>query len=162
MKSTASSTYATLANSNTVNDNANSKLPLSGGFVNGTITMQTGSLNINAGNIFMNNNNIFNVNLNACNSGVVNSGGTSSQFLKADGTTDDTTYFPQTSGAALEIKTQNQTATALSTALTGAVSAISVAGNSVSWTTSGSYTADTVSISANQTAGARFTLLSPF
>ena len=45
--------------------------------------------------------------------------------------------------------------------LTGAVSAISVAGNSVSWTTSGSYTADTVSISANQTAGARFTLISP-
>ena len=62
----------------------------------------------------MNNNHIFNVNLIACKSGVVITGGTSSQFLKADGTTADTTYFPQTSGAALEIKTQNQTATALS------------------------------------------------
>ena len=81
----------------------------------------------------MNNNNIFNVNLIACNSGVVITGGTSSQFLKADGTTDGTTYFPQRSGVALETKTQNQTATALSV-LTGAVSAISVAGNSVSWT----------------------------
>ena len=92
LHSTASSKYATLTQPNTVNDNATSKLSLSGGVVNGNITMQTGSISLQAGNLILGSTQKYNVNQIACNSGISISSGLARNFLKGDGTTDSNTY----------------------------------------------------------------------
>ena len=91
--SSLSGTYATLTQLNEVNDNANTKLSLSGGIVNGNVTLQTGDLSLQNGNLDMGSNLLLNVGTLAINDSLSIASGNSFEFLKGDGSSDPSQYL---------------------------------------------------------------------
>jgi hypothetical protein len=98
--SSLSGTYATLTQLSSVVDIVDTKLSLSGGFVNGNIVMQTGNLTLQTGDLSLQNGNLdmgsnllVNVGTLAVNDSISILSGNSGDFMKSDGSTDTNRYL---------------------------------------------------------------------
>ena len=93
MSSTASQTYATLVQLNQVDANANSRLPLTGGILTGSLTMQANINFQNGGDLSMGGGLITNVGTLAVNDSISIASGNALDFMKSDGSTDTNRYL---------------------------------------------------------------------